>query len=127
MPQVTSIISCVGLLAAVVSCGSSAPTRQEARDQATTTTCDRFRSCNLIGTAQGQSYPTDEACQLAWRSNWENAWPAADCDGKIDNAEYNVCLNAIRGTACNPLDFLSTLAKCGKQNVCRTPADGGGG
>jgi hypothetical protein len=121
----TSILGALGL-AVVAGCGSSAPTRQEARDQATTLTCDRFDECMLIGSAPNAAFPTAEACQLEWRSNWEMAWPAVDCEGKIDSAQFGLCQNAIRATACNVFDFLVTLGKCGKMNVCRTSTPDGG-
>lgn len=125
MSPMKKIIGWLGL-AALVSCGSSAPTRQEARDQATTITCQRFSACMAIG--PGKAYPTLEACELQWQADWDKDWTAADCEGKIDNAEFSTCLNAIRGTSCdNILDFFATRAKCGKVNVCRSSADGGGG
>jgi hypothetical protein len=114
-------------LAGLAGCGSSAPSREAARDQATTVTCDRFASCNLIGSMQGQTYPTIEACQLAWRAEWDKRWLAASCEGKIDSAAYDMCLNAIRGTACNIFDFFNTLGKCDAMNVCHAAGDGGAG
>jgi hypothetical protein len=112
---------------AAMSCGGVTTSRQEARKQATTKTCDRFEQCMLIGDGAGKSFPTREACELQWESNWETAWPAADCEDKIRESELETCYAAIRATACMGLDIFATLAKCGKMNVCAAPADAGSG
>jgi hypothetical protein len=112
------------LFAAALAAGcSSSTSRESARDQATSATCDRFNQCAPFPST---SYPSAESCELDWRSKWDMAWPAADCDGKIDQSAFELCLAAIHSTACNVFDFLSTLGKCSKQNVCHvTTADGG--
>ena len=69
------------------------------------------------------------SCEIAWRANWDNAWPASDCQGRIDQASLNVCFERINSTQCASfVDFLTTLGICGKANVCSTgvPTDGGG-
>ena len=115
----------LAVLVVVASCSSST-SRESARSQATTQTCDRFSMCGLIGDGAGKTYPTTEACEIAWQANWDGAWPAADCDGKIDQAAFETCLARIRGTTCTFGDFLLTLGKCGKANVCHaSSADGG--
>jgi hypothetical protein len=116
------------LLMAATSCGGVTTSRQDAKKQATTRTCDRFDQCMLIGSQAGASYPTREACELAWSSNWDMAWPVAECEDKINQSQLETCYAAISGTACNLGDFLITLGKCGKVNVCIAPAgtaDGG--
>jgi Family of unknown function (DUF6184) len=103
----------------------SSTSRASARDQATTATCARYSTCMQIGT--GLAYPTMEACEIDWQANWEKAWPAADCDGKIDATALDVCLSAIRSTDCaNALDFLSTLGKCTKVDICKATSPDGG-
>src|SRR5450432_857395 len=105
---------------------ASTPSRTTARDQATTAACARYSSCMQIGT--GLAYPTMEACEIHWQAYWEDAWPAATCDGKIDAAALDTCLSAIRGTTCTSLlDLLATLGKCSAMNVCTAPANDGGG
>jgi hypothetical protein len=113
------------LLAALSSC-SSGISRESARDQATTATCTRYNACSMFPSA---AYPSMEACEIDWRANWEKAWPASTCEGKIDQAAFELCLNAISSTGCNLVDLLSTLGKCSAANVCdaTSPADGGGG
>jgi hypothetical protein len=107
---------------------SSGTTRESARSQATTQTCQRFDMCMFIGDGAGKTYPTIQACEIDWQANWDKAWPAADCDGKIDQQAFETCLAAIRGTDCKSFgDFLVTLGKCGKANVCRATSDAGGG
>jgi len=112
----------VAALAMLAGCGGGAPSRESARDQATTATCARFNQCAAFPSA---AYPSEEACELDWRNRWEMLWPAATCDGKIDQAGFQLCMNAISSTACNGLDLAVTLGKCGAMNVCKAAADGG--
>jgi len=116
----------VGALLGTRGCGGVTDARVSARDQATKATCDRYNACGLIGT--GQTYADYSTCQIAWESNWDSAWPAANCDGKISQSDLTVCLNRIASTSCtNVIDFLSTLGTCDKTNVCSagSATDGG--
>jgi hypothetical protein len=118
------LVSLVPLALTAVSCGGVGTSRETARDQATTVSCDRVRTCGKIG--PGGTYTSDDMCQIMQKSFWEGAWPAAECDGKIDVSKLNVCLQSISATDCEGgLDLLLTLGKCGKVNVCGAPADGG--
>jgi hypothetical protein len=126
----THRILAAALLAVVTLACDSGVTRQSARAQATSLTCQRYDMCMMVGA--GKTYADHEACEIAWQANWDGAWPAADCEGKINQAELETCLAAIRSTSCmGGLDFLSTVfVKCGKQTVCSgggsPPADAGG-
>jgi hypothetical protein len=104
-------------------CGGGAPSRESARDQATTATCARFNACAMFPSA---SYPSEEACELDWRNRWEMAWPASTCEGKIDPAAFQFCISAIGTTACNAADLLITLGKCGAAKVCDGASPDGG-
>jgi hypothetical protein len=106
------------------SCSSSV-SREQARDQATTATCQRYVMCNAIGA--GKAYPTEPDCELQWQAMWDNYWPASTCDDKINQAALDVCLNAIGGTACNVVDFFATLGKCSAMNVCGASSNPDGG
>jgi hypothetical protein len=67
----------------------------------------------------GKTYSDIGSCEIDWQANWEKQWPAADCDGKINQAELETCLAAVRSTSCtNILDFFATLGKCNKSTVC---------
>ena len=123
--KIRQTIGAAGLAALLALAGcSSGTSRESARDQATTLTCQQFATCMDIGT--GKTYPTQEDCEIQWKANWEQAWPAADCEGKIDQGAFETCLARIRGTTCNVVDFFATLGVCGKANVCHaTNADGG--
>jgi hypothetical protein len=113
------------VLAAGASCGGGGVSRESARDQATTATCMRFDAC---GDNMGKTYPSTMDCELQWQANWDKAWPAASCEGKIDPAALSTCLSAIQGTSCDSvLDFLATLGKCGSGTICHATADAGGG
>ncbi len=126
MSNAHRIIGGFGLIALVASCGGDAPSRESARDQATTHTCARLDQCGDIGA--GKTYADDSACEIQSQANWDKAWPAAQCEGKIDQAQFTVCLEAIDSTGCtNAADFLLTLGKCAALNVCHatSTADGG--
>jgi len=119
------ILGCTGALLAR-GCGSVTDSRVEARNEATQHTCDQYQACGAIG--PGLSYPDQASCTTAWQANWDTAWPAADCQGKIDQAQLHFCLSAIDGTSCTSLlDIADTIyVKCGKATVCdvgATPAD----
>jgi hypothetical protein len=123
---VRAVLSVVGVVVALAASCSSGTSREQARDQATTATCQRYVMCDQIGA--GKAYPSEPDCEIQWTAYWDKAWPAADCDGKIDQSAYGVCLNAIGGTSCtNILDLIGTLAKCGKMNVCDTATSPDGG
>jgi hypothetical protein len=131
---VTTPIAMVALVAASAGLGARGcgdvkvpppPTRAEAREKATTAACDRYAKCAYIG--PGLAYENRESCEIAWRSNFESMWPAADCEGHIDKDALDVCLGRIQSTMCEGWDILSTLGICGKEHVCigAAPTDGG--
>jgi hypothetical protein len=109
-----------------LSCGGVGTSRETARDQATRVSCDWYLSAPCQGI---NPYTSRDMCEIDVRAKWENAWPPADCDGKIDTTQLNICLSAISATDCSsPLDILNTLAnKCPKTKVCgaTSSADGG--
>jgi hypothetical protein len=109
---------------ALVAGCSGGTSRESARDQATTLTCQQYVRCMAIGA--GKAFPTQEDCQIQWAGTWDNQWPAADCEGKINEGAFQTCLAAIRGTSCNLGDLLITLGKCGKANVCASASPDGG-
>ena len=127
MSHTQKILGLTGLLAVLAmapACDSST-SRQSARAQATSLTCERYDMCSLIG--PGGTYPDHETCEIAWQATWDGRWPAADCDGKINQAQFETCLAAIRSTNCMGFDFVGTFLKCDKSLVCAAapPADGG--
>ena len=66
------------------------------------------------------------ARSTGWRLG-RRAWPAAECQGRINQAELAQCLNAIGGTECNIVDLGLTLLKCGKGDICGAVPDAGAG
>ncbi len=122
------VLFCASALAGARGCGAVTDTRVTARDNATKATCDRYQACGFIAPNANPGYPDRASCEIAWRANWDNAWPASDCQGRIDQASLNVCLERINSTQCTSfVDFLATLGICGKANVCSLgmPTDGG--
>jgi hypothetical protein len=80
----------------------------------------------LHGIGAGKTYPTVDDCQIQWQGTWDGKWPAADCEGKINQDGFDTCMAAIRGTSCTLGDLLNTLGKCDKMFVCAAGgADGG--
>ena len=108
-----------GLLLGARGCGGVTDTRAAARDAATKATCDRYMTCGHIG-ATNATYPDYASCQIAWQAMWDSNWPAADCAGKINQANLNVCVARITSTSCtNIIDILNTeFVVCGKATVC---------
>jgi hypothetical protein len=111
-------LTLAGLAIALGGCGSSTVSRSEARDRATSETCNRFAACDQIG--PGKAHETRESCEIAQRANWDTNWPAAECDGKINQSQLEICLTAIHSTECtNFFDILNTLGnKCPKAKIC---------
>jgi Family of unknown function (DUF6184) len=123
MPQTMKIAAFLSLAVAaglmtLAGCGNVSTSREAARDQATTVSCDWYQMCGQIG--PGKTHETRGSCEVTVKANWESAWPPADCDGKINPSQLDICLSAIRITDCTaPLDILNTLAnKCPKTKVC---------
>lgn len=135
MPKTTTTWrAALGALALALGAGAlagcdGAPSRTAARDAATRASCDWYAMCGEIGA--GKTFETRDSCEVQVRSSWDQAWPAADCDGKINGDQLDVCLSAIKITECgNGLDVLNTLAnKCPKARICNgaSAADAGAG
>jgi hypothetical protein len=109
-------------------CGGVTDDRVAARDKATGAICDRYAQCDLIGPDADDTYDNREACVIDWKANRDDAWPAEQCQGRISEADLNVCLSAIAATACAGFDFVTTLLKCTAATVCSAGAvqDAGG-
>lgn len=111
-------------LGAAPSCGGvSGSDVVNARNQATTASCNYFMMCNQIGpgmSAKGSGYyDTYQDCTTQVQGSWTSAWPTSTCQGHIDQHGLTVCLDAINSTTdCNGLAVLLTLTKCGSGTVC---------
>jgi hypothetical protein len=106
---------------AVAGCGGVTNPQIVARDQATTASCDWYQSCSQIG--PGLTYETRQSCETQVRAHWDQTWPPASCDSKINQSQLSICLSAIHATQCgNILDIWSTLGvKCTEANICSGP------
>jgi hypothetical protein len=111
---------------AATSC-DGAPSRTSARDSATKASCDWYAMCGRIGA--GGTYPDRDSCEVQVRALWDGAWPAADCDGKINGSQLDVCLSAIRATECSNLADVGTtlIIKCPRTKICGASASADGG
>jgi hypothetical protein len=119
-------------LAGGVSCGGvSGSDVVNARNQATTASCNYFMMCGQIGPGQQNNggYDTYQDCLTQVMGSWTNGWPTSTCEGHIDQRQLTVCLDAIGSTTdCNGLAVLITLTKCGSGTVCSANlTDAGGG
>ncbi|HVZ75112.1 MAG TPA: DUF6184 family natural product biosynthesis lipoprotein [Polyangia bacterium] len=126
MTPISKTMAAALLALVAASCGSVSTSRETARDQATTATCDRLMQCGNIG--DGKAFSSYDNCKIMEQSFWEGHWDAATCDNKIDGANLTVCLSAISATDCgNGLDLFATLAKCDEAKVCDAASSPDGG
>jgi hypothetical protein len=107
-------------LGVAAGCGSD-HSQASARDAVTDASCDWYMRCGEIGS--GKAYATRDNCDVQVRANWDTAWPAEACDGKINSEQLNICLEAIGLTECgNGLDVANTLVnKCPQTKICSGP------
>ena len=110
----------LGVVALATGCGSN-HSQAAARDAVTDASCDWYMRCGEIG--PGKTHENRDSCEVQVRANWDTAWPAAACDGKINSEQLDICLDAIALTECgNGLDVLNTLAnKCPQAKICSGP------
>ena len=101
-------------------CGSD-HSQASARDAVTDASCDWYMRCGEIG--PGKTHANRDSCEVQARASWDTAWPVEACDGKINNEQLDICLDAIALTECgNGLDVLNTLAnKCPQAKICSGP------
>ncbi|HEX4406318.1 MAG TPA: DUF6184 family natural product biosynthesis lipoprotein [Polyangia bacterium] len=127
MSNTHRIITGFGLIALLAGACSSTSSQADARDRATTQSCSWYQMCGQIGA--GKTYDTLDSCTIQVRAKWDNAWPSASCDGKINESQLQICLAAIYATDCTSLlDIASTLAvKCAEAKVCSGASGPDGG
>lgn len=99
--------------------GCGEPTREDYRDEAAETYCDRTEDCGDIG--EGRDYETYSDCVIDQKDRFNEAWPADECgNGRINESQFDRCLDRLEIAACdgNWLDQLSALDECRAGNVC---------
>ncbi|HEY6475829.1 MAG TPA: DUF6184 family natural product biosynthesis lipoprotein [Polyangia bacterium] len=135
--KVAIAVGAVALAAALggaMSCGGvSGSDVINARNQATTASCNYFMMCNEIGPGMSANgnYDTYQDCTTKVVADWTSAWPTTTCQGHIDETALGKCIDAINANStadCNGLAVLLTLTKCGSGTVCEANVtDGGAG
>ncbi|RAL20434.1 hypothetical protein DL240_16650 [Lujinxingia litoralis] len=98
-------------------CGE--PTREDYRDEAAETFCDRSDDCGNVG--EGRTYSSYSDCLVEKKADFNDVWPADQCSGdRIIESQFDRCLDRIKVSACDGswLDQLSTLNECRAGNVC---------
>src|SRR5688500_4274973 len=95
-----------------------APTQASARDDATEASCDTHERCNQIG--PGLKYASRDDCEISYRSFWNDRWPVADCDDRVNPDALELCITGLQAVECsNWLDSLNAeYNKCAKDKVC---------
>lgn len=102
------------LVLLLAACGFSV---EAAREDLSQRGCAYFSRCGQLGA--GKTYPSQAECLTQLRAYWLNALPTAECSRGILGSPYEVCTASIGAAQCgNGLDFLSTLGKCSRQNLC---------
>lgn len=111
------------LAVSIVGCGSSnvadiTDRQEDAVRAATKRTCDRYEECGRIGT--DKTYTTRDECDAEVKSYWNDRWPAADCNDRINGDNLETCLQSVDTTDCNSYfdKFVTAFGACAKSDVC---------
>ncbi|TXD36141.1 hypothetical protein FRC98_13545 [Lujinxingia vulgaris] len=99
--------------------GCGEPTREDYRDEAAETYCDRVDECGNIG--DGGEYESVSDCIIDQKDRFNEVWPASECDnGRINETQFDRCLDRINVAACDGswLDTFSAINECRAGNVC---------
>lgn len=113
----TLIRAASALVLFTFACGGN--DQADARDRATTQTCNQYKSCGEIGPSQ--LFPNQDECLVQKRNFWDSTWLYAQCEGKIHSAAVDNCVNAIKAVSCANFsnDYNSVVAtQCSIAQVC---------
>jgi hypothetical protein len=103
----------------LTACGPTS--RTAAYERAAAEVCDNYYDrCGSIGAGENMRYASRQDCLTKERSNWSDLWSHERCDGKINDEELSICIQAIRITSCDSfIDAMNTLLnKCSQNKVC---------
>jgi hypothetical protein len=79
--------------------------------------CDRETSCNRIG--RGRAWASEDACVAHERERLAPAATALGCPRGVDGVQLGICLNTIRGQACDDRrGDLAVLPECAESALC---------
>ncbi len=89
----------------------------EAGERLARARCDRETTCNRIG--RGRAWSTQDQCFATQRERVGDAMSSLGCPHGIDNVQLAICLNALRGQACNDKGGdLAVLPECMASALC---------
>lgn len=89
----------------------------EAGERLARARCDHDTTCNRIG--RGRSWETQAQCFADERERVGEAMPGLGCSRGIANVQLAICLNALRGQACNDRSGdLAALPECMPSALC---------
>lgn len=108
------------VVGAASACGNDS-SQSAARERTARASCDRLTACGEVG--PGKSYESRDACDVKMNSLWQDILPPAECDGRINSEQLDVCLQSIELAECgNALDLLNIFGnKCAKGKLCSSP------
>jgi hypothetical protein len=101
------------------SSGSQVPPAQTAAAE----TCARLQTCGDIG--HDKLYDDVDQCESQERARWDTLWPPSECDGPINQPQFDVCIHAVENVECNSeSDLINVLVnKCPRTKICALPGD----
>ena len=108
----------LGLCSLAAACEDDS-SQANARDRAVSAACKRYDQCGAIR-PKGGEYVSMENCRVEQSGAWERQWPPAECDGRVDAQQLELCINSIEAAECGEaLDILNIIFnKCAKSKVC---------
>lgn len=96
------------------------PTRQELRDEITRTQCNRAQDCGQVG--QGKRYEDYAACLAQVQNDFDQLWPADQCDGRVNEGVFDSCNERVSKVSCEgiggAIEVLQFLNNCNASRVC---------
>lgn len=113
--RITLLSLLVLISISLTACGE--PDRAEYRNMAADEVCNELDSCGNIGS--GEQYDTYDDCIVEEESRFNSAWPANECEDRINADKFDNCMTRAKLAACGSwLDYLAALDHCSADNVC---------
>jgi hypothetical protein len=106
------------LISSLAACGES---REEYRDEAAQTACQREDECGNIGS--DKTFKSMDDCIVDKTSDFNNTWPSDRCqDERINEEKFDACMGRLSSIACDGFTRLADVAafasECNADKVC---------
>lgn len=96
------------------------PTRKELRDEIVRTQCNRAQDCEQIGV--DKRYEDYATCLAEVKGDFDQLWPAEQCDGRINEGVFDSCNERVTKVSCEgiggAIELLQFLNNCNANRVC---------